>query len=232
MRLDKYLAHTLTMSRKQVKQIIRNKEVQVNDLIIKDESFHVKEGIDKITWQDEEIIYQKFVYYMLNKPKGVVSATRDNVYPTVLSILDDNRDDLFPIGRLDVDTTGLLIISNDGTLAHQLLSPKYHVDKTYEVKLKKTYNGSFTPCLESGIQLDDMLCKGAKVEVIEPSLIHLSIQEGKFHQVKRMMLAIENEVDELKRIQFGNISLDPTLSEGEYRELTSEELTSLQEKIR
>ncbi|MEG0264933.1 MAG: pseudouridine synthase [Erysipelotrichaceae bacterium] len=230
MRLDKYLSHALLMSRKDVKKLVRSSQIKVNNIVIKDESFHIDENSDEILWNDERINYQQFVYYMLHKPKGVVSATKDNVYPTVLSLLEDQRTDLFPIGRLDVDTTGLLIISNDGELAHCLLSPKYHKNKVYQVQLALPIDQQQIDLLIQGVAYEDDNYKPARVEVISERCIHLTIQEGKFHQVKRMMKAVGNEVIELSRIAFGELELDEALKLGEYRELSLKEIECLKGK--
>lgn len=228
MRLDKFLSHTLLVSRKDVKKLLKEKRITVNGEIERRDACKIDEVDDVICFDDEELYYQKYVYYMLNKPQGVVSATRDNVYPTVLSLLDDERPDLFPAGRLDVDTTGLLLITNDGKLSHYLLSPKHHVDKVYDVYLSEDIDEAAITKLKQGIVLDeDEHCQGADVNIIEPRHIELTIHEGKFHQVKRMMKAVGNEVVSLRRISFGPLHLDESLEEGMYRNLYEEELVSL-----
>ncbi|MEG1251929.1 MAG: pseudouridine synthase [Erysipelotrichaceae bacterium] len=230
MRLDKYLSHALGMSRKEVRKIVRSSQIKVNDKVMRDESFHIDETKDQIQFNDERIQFQEQVYYMLNKPKGVVSATKDNVYPTVLTCLDDQRNDLFPIGRLDVDTTGLLIISNDGELAHYLCSPKHHKDKLYLVHLLNDIDDQQIAGLSKEIVYEEDHYRPGKVEVINSKCIHLTIQEGKFHQVKRMIKVVGNEVVELSRIAFGGLFLDENLGEGEYREISVEELQLLKGK--
>lgn len=229
MRLDKFLAHSNIGTRKEVKKIIRSGRVKVNDKIIKNDDYKINEDKDSIYLDGELISYQQFYYVMLNKPQGYVSATIDDRYPTVLDcIYEDYAFDLFPVGRLDIDTEGLLLLTNDGGLAHDLLSPKKHVDKVYYVELEKTYSQKDIEKLEKGIAInDEEVCKEAKVDRIDESRMFLTIQEGKFHQVKRMMHAIENEVTFLKRVQMGSLKLDETLSVGEYRELSEEEITLL-----
>lgn len=229
MRLDKFLAHSNIGTRKEVKKIIRSGRVKVNDNIIKNDDYKINEDKDSIYLDGELISYQQFYYVMLNKPQGYVSATIDDRYPTVLDcIYEDYAFDLFPVGRLDIDTEGLLLLTNDGGLAHDLLSPKKHVDKVYYVELEKTYSQKDIEKLEKGIAInDEEVCKEAKVDRIDESRMFLTIQEGKFHQVKRMMHAIENEVTFLKRVQMGSLKLDETLSVGEYRELSEEEITLL-----
>ena len=169
------------------------------------------------------------MYYMLNKPQGVVSATQDNTCKTVLDILDvDCKKDLFPVGRLDKDTEGLLLITNDGELAHKLLSPKKHVDKTYLVGIARKLSTEDIEKLELGVDIGEKhLTQPAKVEVISDTEIKLTIHEGKFHQVKRMLKAVDNEVLTLKRVSFGGLKLDETLKTGEYRELTEQEIEIL-----
>lgn len=229
MRLDKFLAHSNIGTRKEVKKIIRSGRIKVNDKIIKNDDYKINEDKDSIYLDGELISYQQFYYVMLNKPQGYVSATIDDRYPTVLDcIYEDYAFDLFPVGRLDIDTEGLLLLTNDGGLAHDLLSPKKHVDKVYYVELEKTYSQKDIEKLEKGIAInDEEVCKEAKVDRIDESRMFLTIQEGKFHQVKRMMHAIENEVTFLKRVQMGSLKLDETLSVGEYRELSEEEITLL-----
>lgn len=230
MRLDKYLAHAGAGTRKEVKQWIRKGFVQVNEEICKKDDIHIQEGIDHIFLHEEEIFYQEFYYIMLHKPVDVVSAVSDAVYETVLDLIALPVQGLFPVGRLDMDTEGLLLITNDGVLSHALLSPKKHVTKLYEVQIAHPLSHQEITTLENGtIVLDDEVLQPAKVAVIEPCLIHLSITQGKFHQVKRMLQAVHNEVVALKRLQMGSLCLDETLQPGDWRFLSEEELSALKE---
>ena len=228
MRLDKYLVHTNIGTRKEVKELIRKSRIKVNGVIVKKDDLKIDEKQDAVLFDDEEIIYQKYVYYMLNKPQGVVSATADRKDKTVLECFDiPLKDDVFPVGRLDKDTEGLLLISNDGALAHRLLSLKYHVDKKYYVKCEKEVTAEMIASLEDVIKLKDETYQPGKVERIGVDEIYLTIQEGKFHQVKRMLHYVGNEVTYLKRVQFGSLKLDEKLRPGEWRSLTKEEIVEL-----
>lgn len=229
MRLDKLLAHLNFGSRKEVKELIRKGYVVVNGETVFDDDFKVDEKNDEINVLDNEIKYEEFVYFMLNKPDGYVSATFDNHQPTVIDLIDGyERRGIFPVGRLDVDTVGLLIITNDGKLAHKLLAPKSHVDKKYYLKYEGKYNKSFEEKFKAGITIDDgYTCLPAVFENIGDGEAYITIREGKFHQVKRMMEALGCEVTYLKRVTFGPISLDESLKEGTYRPLTIEEIKML-----
>ncbi len=229
MRLDKYLAHAGLGTRKEVKKWIRNGHVNVNDIVIKKDDYKVNEDRDVICFDDEVITYQKYYYLMLNKPSGYVSATVDDRNATVLDLIkEDYAFLLFPVGRLDIDTEGLLLLTNDGGFAHDMLSPKKHVDKTYYVELEKPYSIDDVHRLEVGIKInEEEICLPAKVEYITNTSMYLTIQEGKFHQVKRMAHAIDNEVTYLKRVRMGSLQLDETLPIGSYRTLSEKELASL-----
>jgi 16S rRNA pseudouridine516 synthase len=187
---------------------------------------------DEICLDGRRIVYEAFVYYMLHKPAGVISASRDARERTVLDLIDEEkRKDLFPVGRLDRDTEGLLLITNDGELAHNLLSPKKHVDKTYLVTIKESLTKESISLLESGVDIgDEKPTMPAVVNILNDKQIYLTIHEGRFHQVKRMLKAVDNEVVALKRIKFGNLILDDSILPGEYRELTPQEVSSLYEK--
>lgn len=231
-RLDKFLCDCNVGTRSQVKDYIRSGLITVNRQIVKKADIKIEETKDLVTFRGEILTFREFAYYMLNKPQGVVSATVDHTADTVLALLKQAKEkDLFPVGRLDKDTTGLLLITNDGNLAHQLLSPKKHVDKTYLVGISKPLTSEEIQCLEKGVDIgDEALTMPAKVKIVTDFSIYLTIQEGRFHQVKRMLKAVGNEVISLKRISFGALKLDETLQPGEYRELTSEELNSLMKK--
>lgn len=227
MRLDKYLSELNIGSRSQIKTYIRQKLVTVNGEVAQKPEQKVNENSDIITFRGKKLKFQKFVYYMLYKPQGVVSATQDNTADTVIDLIASHgRTDLFPVGRLDKDTEGLLLITNDGELAHNMLSPKKHVDKTYLVTIKRALLATEITALENGVDIgDDKLTAPAMVEIQDDTHILLTIHEGRFHQVKRMLKAVENEVLALKRISFGALSLDEKLSPGESRELTEQEIT-------
>lgn len=231
MRLDKYLCDLNIASRKELKKIIKSGCVTVNGKTVYDSAFHVSELTDIISYNGRALAYNKFVYYMLNKPSGVVSATQDNIDTTVVDLLKkENIKNLFPVGRLDKDTTGLLILTNDGELAHKLTSPSHHVSKKYYVKIEHSLSDSDICRLESGIELTgDGITKPAKVETISESEIYLTITEGKYHQVKRMLAAVGNQVIALKRISMGKLILDPDLSEGCYRLLSNNEIEILKQ---
>lgn len=230
MRLDKFLCEMNVGTRSLVKDYIRKGMVTVNEKLVKKPDEKVEPSTDVIAFQGEKLAYQQYFYYMLNKPAGVVSATRDNMDKTVLDLIATNRNDIFPVGRLDKDTEGLLLLTNDGALAHNMLSPKKHVDKTYLVTIKKQLSTNEIASLEQGLDIgDDKLTEPAKVAVLDATHIYLTIHEGRFHQVKRMLKAVDNEVLALKRIRFGILSLDEGLAPGEYRELTPKEVEKLHE---
>lgn len=228
MRLDKYLAHANLGTRKEVKALIRQSRIKVNGCVVKKEDLKINEAEDIILFDDQRIIYQKYVYYMLNKPQGVVSATTDRKDKTVLDCFDiPLRDDVFPIGRLDKDTEGLLLISNDGALAHRLLSLRYHVDKKYYVQCANEVTEEMLSKLEQVIELKDEIYQPGRTERISSKEIYLTIQEGKYHQVKRMLHHVGNEVIYLKRVAFGPLKLDARLKAGEWRSLSEDEIKEL-----
>lgn len=237
MRLDKFLADMNFGTRREVKGYIKKGLVTVNDQIIKSDKFHVNEKEDIVEFDGEPVNYQKNFYYLLHKPGGVISATVDNYDETVLDLFqdDDFRDDLFPVGRLDKDTEGLLLIMNDGQLAHRLLSPKKHVDKEYYAKVAGIMTSEDQEKFLEGLTIDGgEVCLPAELtiesvdEASQTSEICLILHEGKFHQVKRMVQAVGKEVTYLKRLRMGPILLDESLDLGEYRPLTQEEVTLLQ----
>ncbi len=230
MRLDKFLSETTMESRSQVKKEIRQGMVTVNGIVEKLPEKQIEEKTDCVCLKGKELHYQPFVYFMLNKPAGVVSATEDTLSKTVVELLsrEDYRKDIFPAGRLDKDTEGFLLLTNDGELAHRLLSPKKHVDKTYFVRLRDALSEEAGTKLETGVSIGEKKdTRPAKVERVDTDTILLTIQEGKFHQVKRMLQAVDNQVLYLKRITFGGLSLDEGLSPGEYRALSDEEVKLL-----
>lgn len=231
-RLDKILSNSGYGSRKEIKDLVRKKHVSVNGEIVKDSGIKVQVGIDIINIKDQPINYRKYIYLLMNKPSGVVSATFDNYDKTVIDLLSDEFKTFepFPVGRLDKDTVGLLLLTNDGDLNHKLISPKNHVDKVYYAKINKAISYNDIEAFKNGITLDDgYTCMPAVLEIInnniEDSNVYVTIQEGKFHQVKRMFKSLGKEVIYLKRIRFGKISLDEKIKEGYYRELTEKEIT-------
>ncbi len=234
MRIDKYLSSSGKGSRKEIKQFLKDGKVAVNDKIIKNADFQVDENNDKVLFFGEEIIYKKFIYLMLNKPAGYISATEDKMLPVVSSLVPSElaHFEVFCAGRLDIDTTGLLLLTNDGAFAHHLMSPKHHIEKKYYALIDTPVTEIDIEKMKNGITLDDgYKCMEAKLEIISTknnqSEIYLTICEGKFHQVKRMFEAVGKKVLSLKRVSIGGVLLDASLEEGEMRELTEEELSLL-----
>lgn len=230
MRLDKFLCEMELGSRSQVKALIRQGAVTVNGMSVGKADIQIDEFSDSVCCGGRLLIYQKYVYYMLNKPKGVISATEDPAAQTVISLLGgDGRKGIFPVGRLDKDTTGLLVLTDDGELAHRLLSPKNHVDKTYRLKISKPLTEENISRREQGVDIGEKRpTLPAGVALLGERELLLTIREGKYHQVKRMLHAVGSEVLDLERISFGGINLDERLGPGEYRKLTTEEIRRLQ----
>ena len=234
-RLDKYLADMSIGTRQEVKKYIRQGRVKINEDIIKKPEYKIREDEDKVAFDGAPVAYETFEYYMLNKPAGVISATEDKRDKTVLDLIKEKkRKDLFPVGRLDKDTEGLLLITNDGALAHRLLSPKKHVDKCYYAKISGGVTEDdvrvFKERINIGTQEEPEWTMPAELKILEKgtvSRIRLTIREGKFHQVKRMFLAVGKEVVYLKRERMGALVLDEELAPGEYRKLTDSELKSI-----
>lgn len=243
MRLDKFLANSGIGTRKEVKIILKKGKITVNEKIVKDAKIQIDEIKDNVKIEGEKITYKPFVYIMMNKPSGVISATEDGKHKTVIDLLCEKYKNykVFPVGRLDIDTEGLLLLTNDGVLAHNLLSPKKHVDKKYYVELKEPLTIEKKKILENGIKLEEnFVTKKAKIEIIDKdkvkdknidiininkaNSVFITISEGKFHQVKRMFKFVENEVLYLKRVKMGKLLLPEDLKLGEYRELSEEEM--------
>ena len=209
--------------------------VTVNGKKEKSAKLQIDEERDEIRFDGQVLEYEEFVYYMMNKPQGVVSATEDSKHRTVLDLLDDlaRTKEVFPIGRLDIDTHGLLLLTNDGKLAHAILSPKRHVDKTYLAQVKGIMTQEDVERFAKGIPLKDFTCQPAKLEIVSvnlvknQSLVRVTIAEGKFHQVKRMVAYCGKEVVDLQRLTMGTLALDENLERGEWRRLTKEELEEL-----
>lgn len=233
-RLDKILANLGYGSRKDVKALVKNGEVEVDGVIARDSSMVLDPEKNEIKVWGEKVNYRRYIYLMMNKPEGVVSATFDKYDETVIDLIEDKYKifNPFPVGRLDKDTVGLLLITNDGELNHKLISPKWHVDKVYYAEIDKIVDESDVKSFEKGVVLDDGYeCMPAKLEILNAdehgSEVLVTIQEGKFHQVKRMFNSVGKNVVYLKRISFGPIKLDENLEEGQSRELTKEELEML-----
>lgn len=231
MRLDKFLSGMGAGTRTEIKKAVKAGLVTVDGAVAKDPGMQVSED-SAVTFRGEPVVYEEFVYYMMNKPAGVISASDDSREETVVDLIaEQKRKDLFPAGRLDRDTEGLLLITNDGGLAHRLLSPKHHVDKRYYAEVSGTVTEDDVQAFADGLVLPDGLeCLPAKLEILRAgatSEIEVVIQEGKFHQIKRMFASRGMEVLYLKRLTMGPLILDDTLEPGEYRRLTDEELQAL-----
>ena len=235
-RLDKFLSEMGVGTRSEVKKILKSKQVTVNgDMVIKPET-KIDTDNDVVCYKGTQISYQKYEYYMFNKPAGCVSATEDNLHRTVMDYITDAvHDDLFPVGRLDIDTEGLLLITNDGELAHELLSPAKHVEKTYYARIDGMVTENDLNRFKNGVDIgEDKLTKPGKLVVLKSesiSEIELTITEGKFHQVKRMFEAVGKKVIYLKRISMGSLELPDDLALGEYRALTQAELDGLKRNV-
>ena len=228
MRIDKYLADNSIGTRKEIKGIVKAGRICVNGVTAFDPGMHIVPGKDIITMDERVIEYERFHYYMLNKPAGTVSSTREGASVTVVELLaDENVKNLSPVGRLDKDTEGLLLLTDDGALLHDLISPSKHVEKEYLVQTEKPVSEADIKKLEEGVDIgDDSPTLPARAYEAEDGL-HLIITEGRFHQVKRMLEAVDNRVTFLKRLRMGGLCLDGSLKPGEYRRLTDEELALL-----
>lgn len=228
-RLDKFLADRTEFSRSQIKQKLKNGVVTVNGELVSSAEYKVNIETDEVSFEGNILNSSKYFYYMLNKPSGVVSATEDKHEQTVLSLLPANlRKDIFPVGRLDKDTEGLLLLTNDGALAHELLSPKKHVDKTYFVTLDHSASEEDIMRFKEGLDIgEEKLTLPAELVLSDGKNCLVTIREGKFHQIKRMFKACGNEVVYLKRLSMGTLCLDESLDSGKYRELSDEEINSL-----
>lgn len=232
MRLDKFLSHTGFGSRKEVKELLKKKLVQVNGQLEKEGKKAIDETNDQVIVNNQLVQYKKYIYYMLNKPQGVVSATEDREHQTVIDLIaeKDMVQGLFPVGRLDKDTTGLLLLTNNGDLAHQLLSPKKKVPKLYQASVSGIMTDEDSLIFSKGITISgNERCLPAKLKIKQTneenttSEIELEIMEGKYHQVKRMVEAVGKKVTTLNRLSMGGINLDQELKPGKYRELTQNE---------
>ena len=233
MRLDKFISTTTTLSRAEAKKIIK-KGILINDILVKSPDYKVDEINDQVIVNGDRLFYQKYVYIMMNKPQNVISATDDAIDKTVVDLLEekDRIYKVFPVGRLDKDTEGLMLLTNDGDLAHKLISPKKDVEKKYYVEVSGKLKEEHLVLVKEGLVIDEgYKCKSARLEIIESSevnsIAYIYITEGKFHQVKRMMKALGTTVTYLKRLSVGTLELDKNLKLGEYRYLTDKEIKNL-----
>lgn len=229
-RIDKVISNQVGYSRKEVKELVKKKRVKVDGVIVTNSDIKVDTSINKIFIDDEELIFKKYVYLMLNKPKGYISATEDRSLPTVLDLIDEEylHRNLFPAGRLDKDTTGLMIITDDGTFAHNILSPGKHISKTYNVTIDIPMTEEMVQGFKDGVQLIDGECKTASLEITGQYTGIVILTEGRYHQIKRMFGCYKAKVVELERIAMGKFYLPEDLTQGECREFTTEELEKVQ----
>ena len=230
LRIDKYLADCGIVTRSEVKKYIKAKQITVNEQVISKPDVKVDENIDRICFMGKEIIYEKYVYYLLHKPAGCVTAKQDNVHKTVMKYFPEEilAKDIAPVGRLDLDTEGLLLFTNDGPLTHHLLSPTHHIPKTYYAILDKEVPETAVELFKNGVDIgDDKLTLPAELVILSEKEAELTIHEGRFHQVKRMFEAVGCTVTYLKRLSMGSLTLGD-LPKGEYRKLTEDEIIELQ----
>jgi len=232
-RLDKFISSALVISRKDAARLLKEGRIKVGGKVIKKGDEKVDDSLDEVLFDGERLVFAENIYIMLNKPAGLISSTDDNRDKTVLSLFDKSFADkgLFPCGRLDKDTVGLLIMTTDGSLAHRLLSPKHHAEKVYYVECDKDFCDADITLMSEGIMMDGKKTKPAKLEILQNTkTARITLTEGKFHEIKRLCYACsQKEVLLLRRLSFGGISLDESLEEGEWRYLTDEELITLRE---
>lgn len=230
MRLDRYLSETGAASRSEATRMIRASRVMVDGVVVRDPARHIDPAVCRVTLNGETLVWREFVYVMLNKPAGYVSATEDRG-PTVMDLLDPSfvRRGLFPCGRLDIDTVGFLLVTNDGALGHELLSPRHHVAKTYHFRSDPPLGEAEVRRLEAGVDIGEgIVTRPASLALYEDACEgEITITEGKFHQIKRMFEAVGSKIVFLERIRFGGVELDRTLARGEWRYLTPEEENTL-----
>ena len=232
MRIDKFISESGIASRREAARVARGGGVIVNGVAVKDLSGHIDPDTAKVIYLGREITYRRFTYVMLNKPQGYVSATEDSRLPVVVELLPEElqRLELFPVGRLDRDTVGLMILTNNGALAHRLLSPKHHVEKEYYFTAAEPLPSGAVERFRNGVTLaDGYECKSAALTLSDDRRSgYVTLTEGKYHQIKRMIASEDNKVTFLERIRFSSIPLDPTLDRGEWRLLTDEEIAILE----
>ena len=236
MRLDRMLSNAHAGTRSQVKKLVKEKRVKVNGVLAKTSSMQIDEVNDEVTLDGIPVIYEEHMYLMLHKPAGYISATEGNV-PTVMDLIYEDNNGLFPCGRLDKDTEGLLLLTDDGIMAHELLSPRKHVDKVYFAKVSGQFGENEIARFKEGLDIGNgERSKQARLQIlkadVQESEVLITIMEGKFHQVKRMVKAVGSEVLYLKRLSMGSLKLDEELKLGEYRRLTKAELQELKEHRR
>ena len=231
MRLDKFLVDCGVGSRTEVKQLLKQKKIAVNGKKETAGKLQIDPAKDQVTFMGENLVHETFVYYLLHKPAGVISATEDDHHQTVLDLLDETarQKEVFPVGRLDIDTHGLLLLTNNGKLAHAMLSPKKHVSKVYRAQVAGIMDEADVARFEAGIALKDFTTLPARLQILEvneanaSSYVEIEIAEGKFHQVKRMCAAVGLTVEALERLSIGALVLDPSLTPGQWRRLTERE---------
>lgn len=230
MRLDKYVAECLNISRKDTKLIIKKKQIKINGEIVSKDDYNVKET-DVVTYLDKELIYEQYIYLVMHKPKGYVSARVDNLNKTVMELVPSEyqKKDLTIVGRLDIDTEGVLLLTNDGALVHNLTSPNHDVLKTYYVEFSGSLTANANELVLKGLEIDDYITKPAYLNILSENKAEITISEGKYHQVKKMFKKLGTTVTYLKRIKFDIITLD-NLSIGSLRKLTNEEINLLKGK--
>ncbi len=231
-RIDKVLSHQTVYSRKEIKELIHQKKVRINEKIVTKGEEKLDPNTDHIYLDEKEIKIQKNIYLLLYKPKGYVSATTDAYEKTVLELVPEEwrHRDLFPAGRLDKDTTGMMILTDDGNFAHNILSPKKHIQKSYEVEINIPLTKEMQEDFEKGVILGDGICKPAKLEITDPHHALVTLTEGRYHQIKRMFEKHNAKVTELKRVRMGNFFLPKDMKEYDIREISSKELEQIQEK--
>lgn len=225
MRLDKFIVESGLASRTEITKVAKNGGVTVNGQVVRRASGHIDPTSDKVTYLGKEVIWREFTYVMLNKPDGYVSATDDDKFPTVITLLPDElqRIGLFPCGRLDKNTLGLMILTNNGPLSHKLLAPKNHVSKKYRFTVKFPISDDDVKSLESGVDIGGYVTAPCKVEMIGDKEGYITLTEGKYHQIKLMAEAVHNQITYLERVTFGPIALDQGLERGQWRYLTEGE---------
>ncbi|MBQ1230428.1 MAG: rRNA pseudouridine synthase [Clostridia bacterium] len=229
MRLDKLLSECGLATRSEASRAARAGKIQVNGIPALKPDWKVDPEKDEIVYCGERVLYQKFLYLMLNKPDGYVSATEDGKDPTVTELFPEEyrRQGIFPCGRLDKHTLGLMLLTNDGVLSHRLLAPKSHVAKTYAFSVKFPLSNADISALEAGVDIGGYVTKPCKVSLSNPKAGQITIVEGKYHQIKLMMQAVHNQITSLERISFGPLTLDPSLTRGTWRPLSQEEIEAL-----
>ena len=230
MRLDKFIVEAGLATRTEVSKYAKAGAISVNGVVVRRASGHIDPVTDKVTLHGKEVIWREFTYVMLNKPDGYVSATDDGKFPTVVELLPEElqRIGLFPCGRLDKNTLGLMLLTNNGPLAHKLLSPKNHVDKKYRFTVKFPINESDVSELEAGVDIGGYITAPCRVEMIDEKNGYITLTEGKYHQIKLMAEAVHNQITYLERVSFGPLLLDTALQRGEWRHLTAEEESALE----